>query len=89
MGAAWPHILGIFSGHVYYFFTEVWPKLGGKEYLKTPSLFIGLFGDKSSSNIESISSKKQKKGKDLSSTSSKSSKLYNLFSKKTKGKKIN
>eukprot|EP01040_Poterioochromonas_malhamensis_P000574 gene574-614_t len=40
VGAAWPHILGIFSGHVYYFFTEVWPKLGGKEYLKTPSLFI-------------------------------------------------
>ena len=26
--AAWPHVLGIFSGHCYHFFTKVWPDMG-------------------------------------------------------------
>lgn len=44
--AAWPSLLGIFSGHVYHFFTEIWPKLGGTARLTPPKWFLKLVGDK-------------------------------------------
>lgn len=51
MEAAWPYVLGIFSGHIYHFLTAVWPALGGREWLKTPALFIKLLGDKPNNNF--------------------------------------
>lgn len=44
--AAWPSLLGIFSGHVYHFFTEIWPKLGGTARFTPPKWFLKLVGDK-------------------------------------------
>eukprot|EP01038_Epipyxis_sp_PR26KG_P007483 gene7483-10198_t len=40
INAAWPHLLGIFSGHFYHFFTSVWPSLGGKARFTPPRWFI-------------------------------------------------
>eukprot|EP01035_Chromulina_nebulosa_P019716 gene19716-25644_t len=31
VGAAWPHLLGIFAGHFYHFYTNIWPQLGDKK----------------------------------------------------------
>lgn len=52
--AAWPHVLGILSGHVYHFFTTVWPLLGGTNILQAPKWFIDRFGGKPKSNFESV-----------------------------------
>lgn len=53
--AAWPHILGIFSGHVYHFFKEIWPKLGGKERFIAPGWLYKLTKEKrSKSNIKGL-----------------------------------
>ena len=37
-----PHVLGIFTGHVYHFFTCVWPAMGGKRYLTPPKAFKSM-----------------------------------------------
>jgi hypothetical protein len=34
--AALPHLVGIFTGHVYHFFSVVWPKMGGRRWLAAP-----------------------------------------------------
>lgn len=54
LAAAWPHVLGIFSGHVYHFFTRVWPALGGKGWLLPPKWFVKRLGGKPSSNISGV-----------------------------------
>ena len=51
LAAAWPHVLGIFSGHVYHFFTRVLPALGGKGKLLPPKWFVKRLGGKPNSNI--------------------------------------
>jgi membrane associated rhomboid family serine protease len=38
--AALPHILGIISGHFYFFHKFIWPKMGGEDWLVAPS-FLG------------------------------------------------
>lgn len=58
IGAAWPHVLGIFSGHVYHFFTKVWPSLGGKAMLKAPKVFIKKLGDRPASNVAGVDFRK-------------------------------
>ena len=42
IGAAWPHIMGILSGHTYLFFTEIWPSLNKNhgQLLSPPDWFI-------------------------------------------------
>jgi Derlin-1 len=39
--AALPHIMGILTGHFYHFHTNIWPKLGGSEWLKPPDWVKG------------------------------------------------
>ncbi len=34
--AALPHVIGILSGHFYHFFSEIYPKMGGKPWLEPP-----------------------------------------------------
>jgi len=34
--AAVPHLVGILNGHVYHFFSAVWPKMGGRRWLAPP-----------------------------------------------------
>lgn len=36
VAAALPHIMGILSGHFYFFHKFVWPKLGGEDWLQAP-----------------------------------------------------
>mmetsp|Transcript_32830 Transcript_32830/g.55367 ORF Transcript_32830/g.55367 Transcript_32830/m.55367 type:complete len:369 (-) Transcript_32830:120-1226(-) len=100
-GAAWPHILGIFSGHFYHFFTDIWPKLGGREWLKASSFLVKKLGGKPQTNIKGMDFRKNKDdGEDDSSSSSKrgkrskkrvavgkKNKKYNLASTK-KGRKL-
>lgn len=45
---AWPHILGIFTGHFYTFFTQIWPKLGGKARFTPPKWFLKIVKDEGS-----------------------------------------
>ena len=54
IGAAWPFLLGIFSGHIFHFFTNVWPKLGGRAWLDPPRWFVKKFGDKPKSNVPGL-----------------------------------
>eukprot|EP00299_Pterocystis_sp_00344_P006659 c1860_g1_i2.p1 GENE.c1860_g1_i2~~c1860_g1_i2.p1 ORF type:complete len:228 (+),score=29.91 c1860_g1_i2:33-716(+) len=37
-------LLGIFVGHTYYFFEDVYPSLGGKRWINTPYLLHFIFG---------------------------------------------
>jgi len=72
--AALPHILGILSGHVYYFHKFIWPKLGHVDWLQPPDfLRKRLEPDTSSdSGKESISkalkNRKRSKGRKLGSS---------------------
>ena len=50
--AAWPHVLGIFSGHCFHFFTKVWPVFGGRAWLATPKWFENALGGRPKSNVE-------------------------------------
>lgn len=52
--AAWPHVLGILSGHTYHFFTQTWPRLGGRAVLEAPKWFVRRFGGRANSNIKGI-----------------------------------
>jgi hypothetical protein len=56
--AAWPHLLGIFSGHVYHFFTNIWPALGGKWCFKTPKVYTQKLGGKPKSNVKGVDFRK-------------------------------
>jgi hypothetical protein len=58
--AAWPHLLGIFSGHCYHFFTKVWPGMGGRAWLQTPAWFERRFGVKRASNVAGIDFRSRK-----------------------------
>lgn len=68
--AALPHIMGILSGHLYFFHKNVWPKIGGEDWLVPPEFMRRKLdqdyggGDVSKSK-ESISNalKSRKKGK--------------------------
>lgn len=67
--AALPHVLGILSGHVYYFCKFVWPKMGGEDWLVPPEFLSRRLDPNSASNADagrkSVESalKKRKKGK--------------------------
>jgi derlin-1 len=65
--AALPHVLGILSGHFYYFNKFIWPKLGGEDWLVAPDYLIRRM-DPNSAHDEGRKSvenalKKRKKGK--------------------------
>jgi hypothetical protein len=85
LAAAWPHVLGIFSGHCYHFFTKVWPSLGGKAWLQPPKWIIKKLGGKPASNVagldfrsknnEEKSGGKRKKGKARGVSGAKGKKL--------------
>jgi hypothetical protein len=58
--AAWPHLLGIFTGHTYHFFSKVWPALGGRAYLTPPKWVIDKLGGSAGSNIPGVDFRKGK-----------------------------
>ncbi|KAL7530772.1 hypothetical protein ACHAWF_003507 [Thalassiosira exigua] len=67
--AALPHVLGILSGHLYFFHKKVWPKIGGEDWLVPPAFLRrkldGEAGGGPSKAKESISNalKARKKGR--------------------------
>jgi hypothetical protein len=68
--AALPHVLGIVTGHFYFFHRFVWPKLGGEDWLIAPSFLAKKFDpnyydasdDRGKKSMESAL-KKRRKGK--------------------------
>ncbi len=95
--AAWPHIIGIISGHTYHFFTKVWPNMGGKAYLNAPEWFVNKFGGKkSNSNIKGMDFRKKYNSNSNSNSSNSSSNGKNKSKKSNrkrsssgKGRKLN
>lgn len=67
--AALPHVLGILSGHIYYFHKFIWPKIGGQDWLIAPEFLVRRLEPGSSTSSDagrkSVESalKKRKKGK--------------------------
>eukprot|EP00522_Entomoneis_paludosa_P012344 CAMPEP_0172454018 /NCGR_PEP_ID=MMETSP1065-20121228/11130_1 /TAXON_ID=265537 /ORGANISM="Amphiprora paludosa, Strain CCMP125" /LENGTH=364 /DNA_ID=CAMNT_0013206277 /DNA_START=131 /DNA_END=1225 /DNA_ORIENTATION=- len=74
--AALPHILGILSGHMYYFHKFVWPKLGHVDWLVPPTFIQKRLDPQAAtdeaSNKESINkalkNRKRSKGRKLGSS---------------------
>ncbi|KAL7534947.1 hypothetical protein ACHAXR_006165 [Thalassiosira sp. AJA248-18] len=76
--AALPHVLGILSGHLYFFHKNVWPKVGGEDWLAPPAFLRRKLdgeggGGGVSKSKESISNalkaRKKGRGKKLGSSS--------------------
>lgn len=65
--AALPHVLGILSGHFYYFFKFIWPKMGGEDWLVAPEFLSRRLDPNSANDVgrKSVENalKKRKKGK--------------------------
>jgi len=67
--AALPHVLGILSGHCYYFHKFIWPKMGGEDWLNPP-VFLSKRLDPNYADANNVAKKsidnalkKRKKGK--------------------------
>lgn len=67
--AALPHVLGILSGHFYYFQKFIWPKRGGEDWLVAPDFLVrrldpnsAAANDAGRKSVENAL-KKRKKGK--------------------------
>jgi len=60
-----PHILGILSGHVYFFHKFVWPKIGGEDWLTAPDFLVQRLDPDAKPAKEKISNalKRRKRGK--------------------------
>lgn len=70
--ASIPHLIGIFSGHIYHFHKFIWPKKGGEDWLVAPDFLVRrLDPDAKESARESVSkalkSRKKNKGRKLGS----------------------
>lgn len=52
-----PHILGMLTGHFYYYHKYIWPKMGGEDWLKAPDFLVDLL--EPSSNIADAGKKKR------------------------------
>jgi len=66
--SATPHIMGILTGHVFFFFKEVWPKFGGRNWMEAP---MGLKRKMDEDGVERGGKKvkrKRRKGKVLGSS---------------------
>lgn len=72
-GAALPHVLGILSGHFYYFHKFVWPRMGGEDWLVAPNFLIRRLEGDSSMDVgrksmeNALKNRKKGKGRKLSS----------------------
>jgi hypothetical protein len=80
-----PHIIGIFTGHVYHFFSVIWPKMGGRRFLAAPGALEAAI---SGGGKDSKATKSAKSGfvVDKKPASSKRKKGKGSKGKKSKGK---
>ena len=59
-----PHIMGMLTGHMYYFHKYVWPKLGGEDWLSPPDFLVKRFDpDAKKEKINAALKAKRKRGK--------------------------
>jgi len=73
--AALPHVMGMLSGHLYFFHKNVWPKMGGEDWLVPPAFLSrkldGDSADAVSKGKESVNNalkaRKKKQGRKLGS----------------------
>lgn len=66
--AALPHLLGILSGHFYFFHKFIWPREeGGEDWLKAPDFLVKLMTKEKPKPVVGASSKR-KKGRKVSSS---------------------
>jgi len=67
VSAVVPHVLGILSGHFYFFHKFIWPKTGGEDWLVAPSFLSKRmdpnYGENEVKKSIEIALKKRKKGK--------------------------
>mmetsp|Transcript_9042 Transcript_9042/g.19376 ORF Transcript_9042/g.19376 Transcript_9042/m.19376 type:complete len:362 (-) Transcript_9042:242-1327(-) len=68
--AAIPHIMGILTGHFYFFHKFVWPRMGGEDWLEAPAFLARRMDpnardDARSSVNEAIRKRKKGKGRKL------------------------
>ena len=62
--SALPHIIGILSGHFYYFHKFVWTKLGGEDWLVAPNFLVNKFDpDIKKAKLNEALKAKKKRGK--------------------------
>ena len=71
-----PHLIGILTGHVYHFFSVVWPKMGGRRYLAAPGMLEAV-----------MAQEKKDAGEEKGSGSIKIQKKEKNSKKKSGGKK--
>lgn len=67
--AALPHVLGILTGHFYFFHKFVWPKIGGVDWYVAPNFLVSFF------NPDKISAKKKEDQKNQKKSRGKGRKL--------------
>ena len=88
-----PHLVGIFTGHIYHFLSIVWPELGGRRYLSAPGTLQAAFSqDKkkaSGAAAKKSGTKKSKKSEPAAEEkkSKKEEKSSKSLSKSKKSKK--
>ena len=64
-----PHVLGILSGHFYYFHKFIWPKDGGEDWLIAPDFLVKrLSPEKPKPVVLATATTKRKPGRKLSSS---------------------
>lgn len=66
--AALPHVLGILAGHFYHFHKNVWPKVGGEDWLNAPDFLVQYLDPDARKSKETISKalkKRRRKGRKL------------------------
>jgi membrane associated rhomboid family serine protease len=66
IGAMVPHVMGMLSGHFYYFNKVLWPQMdGGQDWLVAPDFLVSIMNDERSSKSKDAVNKalKKRKGK--------------------------
>ncbi|CAM9888058.1 unnamed protein product [Chrysoparadoxa australica] len=72
LASAFPHILGIVAGHFYHFFTAIYPKMGGRDWLRAPDwMKRRLDGEDSPNFMEAPEEDERPAGRRVSSKSKK------------------
>lgn len=74
IGAGVPHVMGIMTGHFYYYHKFIWPKMGGEDWLVAPDFLVRRLDPSSVDNYAAkrkteivLQNRKKGKGRKLSS----------------------
>uniref|UniRef100_A0A7R9ZS60 Derlin n=1 Tax=Craspedostauros australis TaxID=1486917 RepID=A0A7R9ZS60_9STRA len=71
LSAGLPHVLGMLSGHFYFFHKTIWPKTGGEDWLNAPDFMVQRLDPDASKKAgkesvnKALKSRQKRKGKAL------------------------